>query len=226
MYTRENRYYKHSKVSEYQFRRILKGFAQDFTATDTAKMTGVSTRSINTIFIKIRYRLAEYCEANAPLPQKAGAEMEEAAPRQMNGTDNALPEVQHMLFGLVYRGGSVYIEALPLSIKPHIIQVLRSNGALEDPRDFSRLPAYDGILDLGAKKYFRIPLHQEQWAAHPPRSNGAESFWAYTRRRMSKFKGLRKQMFYLHLKETEFRFNHRHANLYNTLLRLLRKHPI
>jgi hypothetical protein len=32
--------------------------------------------------------------------------------------------------------------------------------------------------------------------------------------------------FYLHLKETEFRFNHRHTDLYKVLLRLLREDPI
>ena len=32
--------------------------------------------------------------------------------------------------------------------------------------------------------------------------------------------------FYLHLKETEFRFNHRNNNLYKELLNFLRKDPL
>ncbi|MEM9346517.1 MAG: IS1595 family transposase, partial [Planctomycetota bacterium] len=32
--------------------------------------------------------------------------------------------------------------------------------------------------------------------------------------------------FYLHLKETEFRFNHRRDNLYLAVLKLLRENPI
>ncbi|MCW9709175.1 IS1595 family transposase, partial [Aliifodinibius sp. 1BSP15-2V2] len=32
--------------------------------------------------------------------------------------------------------------------------------------------------------------------------------------------------FFLHLKETEFRFNHRNNNLYNILLKLLREDPL
>jgi hypothetical protein len=32
--------------------------------------------------------------------------------------------------------------------------------------------------------------------------------------------------FYLHLKETEFRFNHRRGNLYQAVLKLLRNNPI
>ncbi|MER0215994.1 MAG: IS1595 family transposase, partial [Nitrosomonas sp.] len=32
--------------------------------------------------------------------------------------------------------------------------------------------------------------------------------------------------FYLHLKETEFRFNHRRDNLYHEILKLLRLNPL
>ncbi|MDZ4097977.1 MAG: IS1595 family transposase, partial [Methylophilaceae bacterium] len=35
-----------------------------------------------------------------------------------------------------------------------------------------------------------------------------------------------KHTFYLHLKETEFRFNHRRDNLYLEALKLLRKNPL
>ncbi len=56
--------------------------------------------------------------------------------------------------------------------------------------------------------------------------NGIESFWSYAKRRLAKFKGVPKHTFYLHLKETEFRFNHRKENPYKLLLRILREDPI
>ncbi len=37
---------------------------------------------------------------------------------------------------------------------------------------------------------------------------------------------VRRDKFALHLKETEFRFNHRHLDLYKTLLKLLRDDPL
>jgi len=40
------------------------------------------------------------------------------------------------------------------------------------------------------------------------------------------FNGIDKKMFYLHLKETEYHFNHRHGNLYLDLLKLLRNSPL
>ncbi|PJO10071.1 IS1595 family transposase, partial [Neisseria sp. N95_16] len=54
----KNKYQKFSKISEQKFREIIRCFALDLTASDTAKMTGISVRSINPIFLKIRHRIA------------------------------------------------------------------------------------------------------------------------------------------------------------------------
>jgi len=56
--------------------------------------------------------------------------------------------------------------------------------------------------------------------------NGIESFWGYAKRRLAKFNGVPAHTFYLHLKETGYRFNHRRGNLYAVLLRMLRKQPL
>ena len=52
--------------------------------------------------------------------------------------------------------------------------------------------------------------------------NGIETFWSFSKARLMKLKGVPKHSFYYHLKETEFRFSHRHNDLYNILLKLLR----
>ena len=44
--------------------------------------------------------------------------------------------------------------------------------------------------------------------------NKMENFWGLAKVRLSKFRGMNKDTFYLHLKECEFRFNHRKENLY------------
>jgi transposase len=38
--------------------------------------------------------------------------------------------------------------------------------------------------------------------------------------------GIHKEYFYLHLKESEFRFNHRKDDLYDILLSELRRNPL
>ena len=56
--------------------------------------------------------------------------------------------------------------------------------------------------------------------------NGVESFWSYAKTRLVRFRGLQKQTFYLHLKECEFRFNHRQEDIYLLVLKLLRENPL
>ena len=62
----KNRYYLRSKITEAKFRQIIRFFAMDFTATDTAELTNISVRSINSIFIKIRQKIAQACEEVSP----------------------------------------------------------------------------------------------------------------------------------------------------------------
>ena len=49
----KNKYQKFSKISEPQFRQILRLFALDLTASDTARLTGINVRSINTLFLRL-----------------------------------------------------------------------------------------------------------------------------------------------------------------------------
>ncbi|MBA3755897.1 MAG: IS1595 family transposase, partial [Nitrosomonas sp.] len=65
-----------------------------------------------------------------------------------------------------------------------------------------------------------------EFACGEPHINGIESFWSFAKRRLAKFNGVSEHIFYLHLKETEFRFNHHRDNLYHQILKLLRLNPL
>ena len=65
--TRLNKYYNRSHISEKKFRLLIKYFAMDLTASRTALLTGISRRSVNSIFQKIRQRLARECETASPI---------------------------------------------------------------------------------------------------------------------------------------------------------------
>jgi len=61
-----NRYYRRSRISEKKFREITKCFALDLTANRTAQLTGLTHKSVNQIYLKIRRRLAEDCQRQSP----------------------------------------------------------------------------------------------------------------------------------------------------------------
>ena len=85
---------------------------------------------------------------------------------------------------------------------------------------------YDGLVDIGYQKHYRVHHGGNEFVRGKRHINGIESFWAYAKHRLAKFHGITPEMFYLHLKESEFRFNHRNDNLYAILLELLRNNPL
>jgi len=62
---------------------------------------------------------------------------------------------------------------------------------------------------MGYKKHFRVHHGEHEFSRGNFHIDGIESFWSYAKRRLVKFNGVPKQTFLLHLKECEFRFNHR-----------------
>ena len=85
---------------------------------------------------------------------------------------------------------------------------------------------YDGLVDLGFKKHYRVHHGKDEFARGHNHINGIESFWSYAKRRLMKFHGISNSTFYLHLKECEFRYNYRNENIYLLLLKILRLRPL
>ena len=85
---------------------------------------------------------------------------------------------------------------------------------------------YNGLVDFGYKKHLRVDHGTNEFVRGKSHINGIESFWGYAKTRLSKFRGMDKSKFELHLKECEFRFNNRDKNMYNILLKELRNRPL
>ena len=64
---RPNPFYRRSRISAKKFRRLLRLFALDLTATDVAQLTSLTRKTVTAIFLKIRERIAEECERASPL---------------------------------------------------------------------------------------------------------------------------------------------------------------
>lgn len=222
----KNRYYKFSKISEVKFRQIVRLFALDLTACDTARLTGVSVRSVNTIYLKLRSRLVLLCqEAN---PASGTFEVDESyfGARRVPGKRGRGAGNKTIVFGLFKREGKVYTEIVPDASRAALMAVIRGRVSLDSVIHSDSWRAYDGLVGMGYAKHFRVRHGDNEFAVGANHINGIESFWSYAKHRLLKFKGVPRCTFYLHLKETEFRFNHRHHDLYKLLLKLLKNNPI
>ena len=85
--------------------------------------------------------------------------------------------------------------------------------------------AYDGLI-LNGYEHYRVYHSKNEFARGKSHVNGIESFWSFAKRRLAKFNGLTDDKFFLHLKECEFRFNHRRENLKQKTLKIMKKSEI
>ena len=222
----KNRYYRRSKISEAKFRQLLRLFALDLTASDAAQLCGLSVRSINDIYQRIRLRLAQHCATRSPFAGELEADESYFGPRRVRGKRGRGAGGKTIVFGLLKRDDCVYTEIVPNASKATLQAIIRGKV---DPNSIIHTDGwrgYDGLVDIGLAKHFRVNHGNNEFVRGANHVNGIESFWSFAKHRLAQFHGIRKDKFVLHLKETEFRFNHRHQDLYKALLQLLRQNPL
>lgn len=222
----KNRYYKRSRIAEAPFRRLIRAFALDLTASDAARLTGLSVRSVNDIYLRLRRRIAEHCEAQSPFRGEVEIDESYFGPRRVKGKRGRGAGGKTIVFGIFKRNGHVYTEVVPDCRKKTLQKAIRGRVSLDTVVHSDGWRGYDGLVDMGYQKHLRVDHGKSEFANERTHVNGIESFWAYAKLRLTKFKGVPRHTFHLHLKETEFRFNHRRDNLYLVTLKLLRKNPL
>ena len=222
-----NRYYRCSKISERKFLRVLRHFALDLTASRTAQLTGLTRKSVNVIFLKIRARIAEECERASPF-SRCEVEVDESyfGARRVRGKRGRGASGKTIVFGIFKRNGCVYTEIVPDCKKATLQAIIRGRVAPEAVIHSDGWRGYDGLVDVGYSKHFRVNHSSNEFVRGTTHVNGIEGFWSFAKRRLQKFNGVSSETFNLHLKECEYRFNNRNKNLYRELLKLLRKNPL
>ena len=107
-----------------------------------------------------------------------------------------------------------------------LIPIIKSKVGMNSEVYTDGFKTYDGLVNFGYKKHHRINHSNNEFAKGKNHINGIENFWSIAKTRLSKYRGISKKTFYLHLKECEFRFNHRDDDLYKLVLKIIRKNPL
>jgi len=204
----------------------VRHFALDFTASDVAHLTGLTRKSVTSIFLRIRVRIAEECERQSPFGGEVEVDESYFGARRVRGKRGRGASGKTIVFGVFKRNGSVYTEVVPDCKKRTLLAVIRGRIAPDAVIHSDGWRGYDGLVDVGYAKHFRVNHAADEFARGSSHVNGIESFWSYAKRRLQKFNGVPARTFYLHLKECEYRFNHRRTELSTLLLKLLEEHPL
>jgi len=212
---------KYAKLSRKKIKEILKYFCLELTAVQTAKMSVLNRNTVDRYYRIFREKIAEYQDKNL---QTLSGEIEidesyfgsaRRGDKRGRSTERKVP-----VFGLLKRNGQVYTQIIPDASRKSILPIIaklveksKSNLYTDQWR------SYDGLV-LSGYKHRRIN-HSKEFTRNHNHINGIESFWSYVKRKMRKHNGIRRNKFYLYLKEAEFRFNHRNQDIYNLLLKIV-----
>ena len=224
--TSSNKYSKRSKISEAKIRQIVKLFTIDLTASQIAEVTGLNRNTINRHLTALRERIASFCHEESPVSGEVEVDESYFGARRVKGLRGRGARGKTIVFGLFKRNGRVYTEIVPDCSKRTLQGIIRGRVELESVIHSDGWRGYDGLVDLGYQKHFRVEHGNNEFVNEHSHINGIESFWAYAKTRLVKFRGLQKHCFYFHLKECEFRFNHRHEDMYKMMLKMLRENPL
>ena len=123
------------------------------------------------------------------------------------------------------RGGKVYTQIITNCTKEQLMPIIRGKVLSDTTVYTDGWASYDSLILYGYK-HKRIHHHENEFARGKNHVNGIESFWSFAKRRLNKLNGIQKKYFLLHLKESEFRWNHKKNNLYQILLVNLRQNPL
>jgi len=173
-----NRYFRRSKLSEATFRRLVRCFSLDLTATQTAGMIGLSVRSVNTIFLRMRRKIAAECERQSPLEGVLEADESYFGPQRVRGKCGRGAGGKTIVFGLFKRGDKVYTAIVPNASKAALQAVIRGRASLGSVLHTDGWAGYNGLVDLGFDKHFRVEHRDHEFARQSNHINGIESFWS------------------------------------------------
>ncbi len=219
----ENKYLARSHISEAKFRQVVRLFCEDLTATQIAELSGLNRKTVNSILLKIRRSIACYCEATSPLSGEVEIDESYFGPRRVRGMRGRGAGKKIIVFGLLKRQGKVYTQIVPNVSRETLKQIVQAKVEPESTIYSDGWRSYDGLVDWGYKKHYRVNHGQNEFARGNSHINGIENFWGVAKVRLAKFRGLRKEYFNLHLKECEYRYNMRNEDMYHELLKILRK---
>jgi hypothetical protein len=222
-----NKYFKGAKISERTFRRIVGFFADDRTATKASQETGVSLRSVNPIYLRIRERIAAFGDValNAPSVQVGTFRF---GPRAIRGTPGRGAERKTIVIVMYGEDDKVFLEVIPNETKATIHPILKRCLSLETEIRTNGMRTFDSLPSIGFRNHRQTKGEITPFREQPHWHGASEiqQFWWATEGTLKKFLGLPMGTRGLHLKERAFRHNFRNEDLYLVLLEMLRKHPL
>ena len=186
--------------------KLLEFFGLEVTARSAANVLDLQPNTVALFYRKVRALIVEQAAMNEEL---LGGEVEVdesyfGGVRKGKRGRGALGKVP--VFGLLKRGGKVYVVPIPDAKATTLMPIIRKKIQPDSIVYTDTFGSYSA-LDVSEFHHSRIN-HSKLFADKQNHINGIENFWNQAKRVLRKYNGIPRQYFFLFLKECEFRFNH------------------
>jgi transposase-like protein len=163
----ENKYLKHSHISEAKFRQLVRLFCEDMTALQIARLTDLNRKTVNRVLHNIRRAIVRYCEANSPLSGEVEIDESYFGSRRVGGVRGRGAGRKTIVFGLLKREGKVYTQIVPNVSRETLEQIVQAKVAPDSTIYSDGWRSYDGLVDWGYKRHYRVNHGANEFARGP-----------------------------------------------------------
>jgi len=215
---------KYAKISDYKIKKILKCFCEDIDASKTAKILEINRRTVDRYFNIFREKITRFSIAESKEKESGEFELDESyfGAKRVRGKRGRGAAGKTPVFGILKREGKVSVRIVKKCSREELLPIIQGKILEGSPIHTDGWRAYDGLI-LNGYDHYRVYHSHDEFARGKCHVNGIESFWSFAKRRLSKFNGIASHKFNLHLKECEFRWNYKNKNLFDKMIRILKK---
>lgn len=209
---------KNKRLSKYKIKKIIQCFCEDIPASKTAAILQINRNTINRYYNLLRMCILEYQVKQEQSCMGGEFELDESyfGAKRIRGKRGRGAAGKTPVFGLLKRDDKVFVQVVPNCSREALMPIIQGK-ILEGSTVYTDgWKAYDGLI-LNGYDHYRIYHSHAEFARGKNHVNGIESFWSFAKRRLAQFNGIKDDKFILHLKESEFRFNHRAHDLFSLL---------
>jgi len=216
-------------LSDYKIKKIIEAFCTDISATQASILLKINRNSINKYYNLFRELIFEHQMIEKE--QFCGViEVDESyfGARRIRGFAVKLKRgrgtLKQPVFGIFERNGRVYTEIVPDCKKKTLQAIIHKKIDVESVINSDGWRGYTGLVDVAYGKHFRVNHGKHEFSKkNGVHINGIESFWSFTKRRLTKFNGV-KTTFLLHLKESEWRWSKNHEIMIKELISIYKSY--
>jgi len=211
------------RISDKKFALLIRSFAADLTALQTAKVALLNRNTINRYFGYFRRQIiAQALREREEQEITNGVEVDESyfGPRRQRGKRGRGAGKKTVVLGLLKRNGKVYAQIIPDASQAEILPIIRQTVKSGADIYTDGWRSYDALAIYGYN-HKKVNHQKNDFAHQDIHINGVESFWSWTKRRLAKFNGVPKLLFGANLLESEWRFNHR-SDILKQIRKLIR----